>query len=283
VDDFIHDLYTAVKETKPWVVVGISPFGIWRSGTPAGVTGLDAYGEIYADSRRWLQEGWLDYLAPQLYWALDGVQQRFSLLDDWWHQQNTRDRYIWPGLATMNTRRGSWPASEITAQIASARTSSADANGVPGHIHFRLGSLLDSAFDAVWANTTYTRAALVPAFPWLDARKPAVPRVRDLERAPRASQPLRQLQIAAGDTVPVAWWLVQRQAENGTWESTLVRAANMDTVDVFDPTLGVPQHPWRSGPRTLFDAMFGLGAPAHPIGVRAIGRTGEMSAVAWID
>jgi len=60
------------------MLVGISPFGIWRSGTPAGVKGLDAYSEIYADSKRWLSEGWLDYLAPQLYWQLSGVEDRFS-------------------------------------------------------------------------------------------------------------------------------------------------------------------------------------------------------------
>ena len=46
IDNFIHALYDSVKATKPTVLVGVSPFGIWRSGTPEGVTGLDAYGEI---------------------------------------------------------------------------------------------------------------------------------------------------------------------------------------------------------------------------------------------
>jgi uncharacterized lipoprotein YddW (UPF0748 family) len=72
VSQFIAALYREVKARKREVAVGISPFGIWRPGAAPGVYGLDAYSEIYADSRRWLREGWLDYLAPQLYWQLDG-------------------------------------------------------------------------------------------------------------------------------------------------------------------------------------------------------------------
>src|SRR5581483_2767785 len=56
IDDFVQALYAGVKAIRPSVLVGISPFGIWRSGSPPGVTGLDAYGEIYADSRKWLEQ-----------------------------------------------------------------------------------------------------------------------------------------------------------------------------------------------------------------------------------
>src|SRR5690606_30608774 len=77
VDQFVERLYDEVKETKPWVKVGISPFGIWRPGHPAGVQGLDAYGTLYADARRWVREGWLDYVSPQLYWPLGRPQQDY--------------------------------------------------------------------------------------------------------------------------------------------------------------------------------------------------------------
>src|ERR1043166_6055504 len=103
IDAFVQTLYREVKATKPSVLVGVSPFGIWRAGTPPGVPGLDAFEEIYADSRRWLREGWLDYLAPQLYWPLDGAQGRFRALDAWWLQQNVAGRHVWPGLYTSRT------------------------------------------------------------------------------------------------------------------------------------------------------------------------------------
>ncbi|MEO5580204.1 MAG: family 10 glycosylhydrolase, partial [Gemmatimonadaceae bacterium] len=70
VDTFIRELYTETKRIKPWVKVGISPFGVWRPGFPDQIKGFDAYAELYADSRKWLNEGWLDYFTPQLYWPI---------------------------------------------------------------------------------------------------------------------------------------------------------------------------------------------------------------------
>ena len=57
-----------VAKLRPSVRWGISPFGIYRPGIPEGIQGLDQYDAIYADPVKWMQEGWLDYLAPQLYW-----------------------------------------------------------------------------------------------------------------------------------------------------------------------------------------------------------------------
>ena len=65
---------------KPWVKFGISPFGIWRPMNPPQIRGLDAYAKLYADSRLWLANGWLDYFAPQLYWAVEPTGAKFSRL-----------------------------------------------------------------------------------------------------------------------------------------------------------------------------------------------------------
>ena len=56
---------------------GISPFGIWRPKNPPQIQGMDAYAEIYADSRKWLAKGWLDYFAPQLYWPIAKKRTKF--------------------------------------------------------------------------------------------------------------------------------------------------------------------------------------------------------------
>ncbi|MGH7670612.1 MAG: glycoside hydrolase family 10 protein, partial [Gemmatimonadaceae bacterium] len=94
VDLFVEQLYHAVKQVKPWVKVGISPFGIWRPGNPPSVKGLDAYASIFADSRLWLANGWVDYLAPQLYWPIEPKQQSFPALLKWWAAQNTAGRIL---------------------------------------------------------------------------------------------------------------------------------------------------------------------------------------------
>jgi uncharacterized lipoprotein YddW (UPF0748 family) len=68
VDDFIAAVGREIKKIKPDVMYGISPFGIWQPVAEKGIRGFNAYTELYADARKWLQEGTVDYLAPQLYW-----------------------------------------------------------------------------------------------------------------------------------------------------------------------------------------------------------------------
>jgi uncharacterized lipoprotein YddW (UPF0748 family) len=71
VNRFVERLYAEIKRQDPRVKFGVSPFGIWRPGHPAQIRGLDAYEEIFADARKWLSHGWLDYCTPQLYWPID--------------------------------------------------------------------------------------------------------------------------------------------------------------------------------------------------------------------
>ena len=67
VNYMIESTNDIIKELKPWVTFGVAPFGIWRPDNPPGIVGLDAYEALYCDSKKWINEGWLDYIAPQLY------------------------------------------------------------------------------------------------------------------------------------------------------------------------------------------------------------------------
>ena len=80
---FIKQVYTEIKAMKPYVKFGISPFGIWRPGYPESIQGYDQYEGLYADARLWLQEGWVDYFAPQLYWKISALGQSFPVLLGW--------------------------------------------------------------------------------------------------------------------------------------------------------------------------------------------------------
>jgi uncharacterized lipoprotein YddW (UPF0748 family) len=243
VNDFVRTLYREVKDRKPWVLVGISPFGIWRPGNPWGITGLDAYREIYADSRLWLREGWIDYLAPQLYWELDGAQDRFTRLDGWWRGENVLDRHIWPGLFTMRvgSQNAPWPRGEIAAEIGALRAARTGTIETLGHVHFRFGTFGrwlegDTAtFGETLRAAVYPEPALPPASPWLGAAVPASPQlgIVDDTAGGRSSgagmrndgapaEPHKLLTFAAGDTVGVRWWLVQRLGVDGRWRSQLL-------------------------------------------------------------
>lgn len=222
VDEFVESLYKGVKAIKPGVLVGISPFGIWRSNVPEGVRGLDAFGEIYADSRKWLARGWLDYIAPQLYWQVDGYQDRFRALDAWWRQENVKERYVWPALYTSKVFGGydHWPMPEIQRQVEQLRGSRTTAGINPGHVHFRFGAFL--AQDGRLAREiapAYIERAAVPAFPWLGDATPAAPAVSIV-----GADGGTRISITPGDTVRVRWWVIQTRGRDGLW-TTSVRFA----------------------------------------------------------
>src|SRR5690606_16428567 len=98
INRFVQGVNALVHARRPGALFTVSPFGIWRPGNPAGVKGFDAFAGLYADSRRWLAEGWCDALMPQLYWPIASPGQPFEPLMRWWTAQNTQNRHLWPGL-----------------------------------------------------------------------------------------------------------------------------------------------------------------------------------------
>lgn len=177
VDGFVSSLYSSVKRQKSWVRVGISPFGIWRPGVPAGIeAGLDSYEQLAGDSRKWLKSGWVDYLAPQLYWRISPQKQSFPALLSWWRQQG--DRPVWPGIATSRINSSDdpgRPASEITNQIDLSRKIGKNWNG---HIHWSAKSLVTNRGGiASKLASTYTQPAAIPPMTWISSKAPAAPGV----------------------------------------------------------------------------------------------------------
>lgn len=99
VDLLIEQMNSTIKNTKPWVRFGVSPFGIWRNkkSDPRGSesNGLQNYDDLYADVLLWAKNGWVDYLAPQLYWNLDTKAAPSRKLVQWWNDNaNGADIYV---------------------------------------------------------------------------------------------------------------------------------------------------------------------------------------------
>lgn len=245
VDLFVHALYDSVKRAKPWVKVGISPFGIWRPENPPSVQGFDAYAKLFADSRKWLAEGWVDYLAPQLYWPIDRTGQAYPDLLDWWVRQNIKGRQLWVGnyaarVAGTSGSGAPWPASEIVNQLKLTR----EEPGASGNILFSMGALMsdpDSLNERLLAGP-YGEPALVPRFPWLQgaAADPSTPAVR-LSRT--ASGDSTIVHLTPGPTGAPWQWVVQARADD-VWHTTIVPgtvkayalggpAGDADLVSVF--------------------------------------------------
>lgn len=172
VNRFVESLYAMVRECRPCACLGISPFGLPRPDRrPAGIKGFSQYDALYADVELWLSQGWLDYLAPQLYWPRAQTAQAFETLLRSWHGLNPLGRAIWPGLYSSQLRGPTpgWSADEILAQIELVRSLEPAPNAGSGHIHFSLSALARNwggLADALQAGP-YAQASAMPAMPWL--------------------------------------------------------------------------------------------------------------------
>lgn len=119
VNTLIRKVGQVVRSAKPGAKFGVSPFGIYQPGVPVGIkAGVDMFNQLYADPLKWMREGWIDYLSPQLYWR-EGGPQSFSLLLRWWRspEANPRGVPIWPGIAVDRLSSHGWPSAEIARQL----------------------------------------------------------------------------------------------------------------------------------------------------------------------
>jgi len=220
VDGLIETLHKKIAKEKPWVKFGISPFQLWRPGYPESVTtGLDAYATLYADSRKWFTNGWVDYLSPQLYRRVD-EERSYGLLMRWWAAQNARQRHLWPGLYTSGVRTGAateWRSGEIVAQVLATR----DQPAADGEVYFSMESFLSDrdSVGTVLRRTVYAQPALVPESSWMMAGTPADP-VTGLKRGAEADT----LLIAPGSAAAVRWWMIQLRTA-GSWETHVIDGA----------------------------------------------------------
>jgi uncharacterized lipoprotein YddW (UPF0748 family) len=219
VNRFVERMYRAVHAVKPWVKVGVSPFGLWQPGSPTGSCCFDAYAKLYADSRLWLQKGWMDYVAPQLYWSMTRKGLEFPAMLTWWAQADTLGRHLWPGvnvsLARDTAPRGRG-AAELLDEIALARQTS----GVGGVVLWNMKALLqdpDSVTDKL-VQGLYAGPALVPATPWLDHSTPATPHAH-IRRGTMSGDLF--VDLRSGSTKHPWLWVVQARSDSG-WTTVVL-------------------------------------------------------------
>ena len=175
----ISGVADSIKAVKPWVKFGVSPSGIYRSstdpaiGSPTSAGALQHYSALFADSRKWLQSGWLDYLAPQVYWYIGQTGSDYKLLVPWWNE-NAFGRHVYVGLADYKMNTTGWTSpTQIADQIALNRASS----NVHGQVHFRHAFLVANPLNyrTDLKDNIYHRPALLPAMPWKDDVRPETP------------------------------------------------------------------------------------------------------------
>jgi uncharacterized lipoprotein YddW (UPF0748 family) len=239
VNELIEKIYNGIKHEKKWVKFGVSPFGLGKPDKrPAGISGFSQHDKLYADVELWLAKGWMDYLAPQLYWPIEQKAQAFPVLQDYWLHENTAGRHVWAGLYTSRILDGanpnpgdsakSWEPQEILDQISLSRARGAGDEKARGHIHYSVAALMQNRKGIADQLRTlaYPGAAAVPAMPWLGAN-PAAPSVKQAID-PASGKPVVLVspgigelpaQYAVWTRTAVGWQLrlapVQRDASGG--------------------------------------------------------------------
>ena len=237
IDRFVRDFGAEVKRIRPDVLVGISPFGIWRPGHPPEVTGFDAYDQLSADARRWMHEGWLDVSSPQLYWRHDAPSQPFEALLSWWQKHNAGSRFLWPSLFLTRIKQDSgWAPDEIVAQIRTIRE-----NHATGFVLFSAIGLLENRqhINEALLDGPLEKPAIVPQARWLPGEAPRAPNVRITQDAEHTT--IRWHAVSSLDRDVRGWIIGARYA--GRWETTRLppaqRSIRLDNHEGTDALLTV--------------------------------------------
>jgi uncharacterized lipoprotein YddW (UPF0748 family) len=206
VNQLVQRLSTGIKAAKSHVKFGISPFGIYRPGQPPQIKGLDAYNAIYADAKKWLEEGWVDYLAPQLYWKIDQTAQSYPVLLNWWTDINTKKRHIYTGNNVGQLDGKSWTLEEFENQVEISRNLVEKLS--LGNIFFSMKVFKENRqgiYDK-FKSSVYAASVLVPTMSWRDTVAPAFPTELEVKD--------RQLSWKAADKEDIRSWTLYKQSGN---------------------------------------------------------------------
>jgi uncharacterized lipoprotein YddW (UPF0748 family) len=203
VDALVEGIARVVHDRHPDVRFGISPFGIYRPGFPEGVRGLDQVATLHADPMKWFREGWVDYLAPQLYWTTQHPRQPYDRLLSWWDDQMDADRPLFVGLDV--TKVGTdpkWTLAELERQVALARAEERTA----GAIWFRAEPILA---NRAGLGDTLSRLYATPALP------PPLARAAAPIAPPEVTIADDALAVAHPDAAAVKAYVVYRATADG--------------------------------------------------------------------
>ncbi len=178
VNQLVRGLSLAIKQAKPYVQFGISPFGVWRnqSTDPTGSAtqaGVQDYDDLYADTRAWIKNNWIDYIVPQIYWNIGFPPAAYDVLVAWWsHEVAGSHVQLYTGMAVYKIGLpGAWSdPNQMPAQLAL----NLQYPQVQGAMFFSMKELFANplGFTDNLSNNIYKYPALVPVAPTADGKVP---------------------------------------------------------------------------------------------------------------
>lgn len=222
VDSIILSLSNAIKQVKPYCRFGISPFGVWRnksqdsegSATEAGQTNYD---DLYADILLWLKNGWIDYVAPQIYWEFGHPKAPYEVILDWWGKHSYgKHCYIGLGIYRAGNNEAWKDKTQLPRQIEALRNTP----NVQGMIFFSSKSFYNNPNG--WNDSLKTRyfvePALIPPMEWITVAKPEKPKLLLVSSSSYGNASVF-LVDGGSNKAPIRKFIVYTYQENGTGPS----------------------------------------------------------------
>lgn len=178
---FIKQLHDTISNVKPWVKFGVSPFGIYRNkkSSPIGsnTNGLQNYDDLYADVLLWINNGWIDYCVPQIYWQIGHPAADYTTLIEWWNH-NAGGRPLYIGEDVERTVKYADPSNVNSHQLPAKMNLHQQLHNVKGTVLWYAKAAVDNIGNyGTLLRTNYWRTpALQPLMPFIDNKAPKKPK-----------------------------------------------------------------------------------------------------------
>ena len=181
---FIKQLADTIKGVKPWVKFGVSPFGIYRNKRSSAIgsqtNGLQNYDDLYADVLLWVNNGWVDYCVPQLYWQIGHPAADYKTLIEWWNKYASA-RPLFIGEDVERTAKYPDPDNPRQNQLPAKRALHSRMGNVGGTVLWYAKAVVDNIgnYGTMLRDVYWKYPALQPAMPFIDGKAPG--KVRKLK------------------------------------------------------------------------------------------------------
>ena len=229
VDIFMMQMYETIHKVKPWVKFGVSPFGIYRNKRSApsigsDTNGLQNYDDLYADVLMWVNNGWVDYCVPQLYWEIGHRAADYDTLIRWWNKYAGK-RHLYIGEDVERTAKNADPANPNINQLPAKRKLHDMMGNVNGTVLWYAKAVVDNVgnYASLLENVYWKYPAFVPTMPYIDGKAP---------------KKVRKMKILDMDGRPVLFWKAPKGKgwKNEAVKYVVYKFTGGDEVDVDDPS-----------------------------------------------
>lgn len=225
----MEQLYNTIHDIKPWVKFGVSPFGIYRNKKSAPsigskTTGLQDYDDLYADVLMWVNNGWVDYCVPQLYWQIGHKAADYETLIKWWDKYAGK-RHLYIGEDVERTVKFADPDNPRINQLPAKRRLHGEMKNVNGTVLWYAKAVVDNVgnYRSLLKDVYWKYPAFVPTMPYIDGKAP---------------KKVRKMKIVAIGGKPVLFWKAPRGKgwKNKAVKYVVYKFVKAERVDTDDPS-----------------------------------------------